>query len=75
MGEGRGMGFGRLGAPPPCPPAGCRAPCTPGRVLRTRLTGTPQGRRPCRMSIELRRARGMVCRIRMGQGAFRGERG
>ena len=29
----------------------------------------------CRMSIELRRARGMVCRMRMGQGAFRGERG
>ena len=35
--------FGRLGAPPPRPPAGCKAPCTPGRVLRTRLKGRRRG--------------------------------
>ena len=34
-----------------------------------------QGDQICRMSIELRRGRGMACRMRMGQGAFRGERG
>ena len=35
--EGKGAGFSAVGGAAPNPPAGCKAPCTPGRVPRTRL--------------------------------------
>ena len=44
LGEGRVKVLGVLGAPPPEPPAGYKAPCTPGRVLRTRLLARRRGR-------------------------------